>query len=53
MVTNEERWGREGLGVWDWYMHTIIYGIDGPPGPAVLHRELYPILCDNLHGKRY
>ena len=33
-----------GLGVWDWHMHTIIYGMDGQQGPAVEHKELHNIL---------
>ena len=28
------RWG-EGLGAWDWHMHTRVYGMDGQWGPAV------------------
>ena len=40
------------LGVWDWHMHTTIYKIDNQQGPTVQHRELYSILCNNLHGKR-
>ena len=27
--------GRDGLGVWDWHMHTLIHGIDGQRRPAV------------------
>ena len=30
-------------------LHTIKYGMNGQRGPAVPHRELYPILCDNLY----
>ena len=26
--------GRNGLGAWDWHMHTIVYGINGQ-GPVV------------------
>ena len=45
MVTKGDRWGsgRDGLGVWDWHMHTKAYGMTGQWGPAVQHRELYPI----------
>ena len=43
---------RDGVGVWDWHMHTVVYGMIGPWGPAIQHRELYPILCDNLYGRR-
>ena len=44
--------GREGLEVWDWQMHTEVYGMNGQQGPAVEHRELYPVFCDDLCGKR-
>ena len=44
--------GRYGLGVWNWHMHTVVYGMDGQWGTSVEHRELYPIFCDNLCGKR-
>ena len=27
--------GKNGLGVWDWHMHTEIYGMIGQQGPAV------------------
>ena len=27
--------GRDKLGVWDWHMHVIVYGMDGQQGPAV------------------
>ena len=31
-----EGWGgRDGLGVWDWHMHTEVYGMTGQQGPAV------------------
>ena len=39
---------REGLGVWDEQMQTIIYRMDKQQGPTVYHRELYPISCDKL-----
>ena len=26
--------GRDGLRVWDWHMHTIVYGMNGQQGPA-------------------
>ena len=38
MVTKEDRLGvgrREGLGIWDWHMHTAVYGMTGQLGPAV------------------
>ena len=53
--TKEDRWVEEGWiweGVWDWHMHTRVYGIVGQQGPAVYYRELYTIFSDNLHGKR-
>ena len=31
--------GRDGLGVWDWHMHTKVYGTIGQQGPAVQQRE--------------
>ena len=43
---------RDGLGVWDWHKHTAVCGMIGQWGPVVQHRELCPILCDNLYGKR-
>ena len=27
--------GRDGLGVWDWHLHTEIYGMMGRWGPAI------------------
>ena len=44
--------GGSGLGAWDWYVNTEVYGMIGPWGPAVQHRELYSICCDNPCGKR-
>ena len=44
--------GRDGLRVWDWHMHIEVYGMTGQWGPAVWHRELYQIFCDNLCEKR-
>ena len=43
---------RDGLGVWVWHMHIVVYGMDGQQGPAGQHREVYSIACDNLYGKR-
>ena len=31
--------GRDGLGAWDWQMHTSVYGMDGQQGPAVYSTE--------------
>ena len=40
--------GRDGeTGVWDEQMQTIIYR-SGKQGPAVKHRELYSIPCDEI-----
>ena len=32
-------------------MYPVVYGIVDQQGPAVVHRELYPIFYDNLYGK--
>ena len=34
---------RDGSGVWDWHVLTILCGMDGQRGPAVQHREFYSI----------
>ena len=54
MVTKGDRWGggKDGVGVWHWHAHTEVYGMIGQWGPAVQHRELYPVFSDNLRGKR-
>ena len=39
-------WERDGLGVWDQQMQTIMYRMDKQQGPTVEHRELYSISCD-------
>ena len=39
-------WGRDGLGVWDQQMQTIIYRMDKQQGPSVQHRELYSVSYD-------
>ena len=52
MVTKGDRWGRDRLGVQDWHMHTEVYGMTGQEAPAIQHRELYLIFCDNFCGKR-
>ena len=33
-------------------MHTVVYGITDQGGLAVQHRQLHPIFCDNLCGKK-
>ena len=38
--------GKEGLGVWDQQMQTIMYKMDKQQGPIVQHRERYSISCD-------
>ena len=54
MFSKGEMWegGRDELGGWDGYRHTIIHKIDAYQGPTVWHREIYLILCNNLHGQR-
>ena len=51
MITKEE--GLVGLGVWDWQMHTFVYGTVGQRGLATQHREIYSVFCDNLYGHGY
>ena len=43
---------RDGLGVWDCHVYTMLYAMTGQQGPTVEHRELYPIFCDHLDGER-
>ena len=42
---------RDGTGVWDCHMETVVYGMIAQKGTAVQQRELYPIFCDGLYGK--
>ena len=37
MVTKENRWDgrRDGLGVWNWHIHTVVDGMTGQCGPTV------------------
>ena len=35
MVTKGEGRGRDGLKVWNWHMHTVVYRMDGQWGPAI------------------
>ena len=42
----------EELRVWNCHMHTEVYGTIGQRGPAVQHRDLYPVFGDKLWGKR-
>ena len=53
IVTKEDRLRRDELGVWSWRMNTIVYRMDGKQGPAVQHKELCPIFCDDRYGKKY
>ena len=45
-------WGRDGLGVRDQQMQTIIHRMDKQQGPTVQHRKLYSISCDKPKWKR-
>ena len=38
--------GREGLGVWDEQIQTVIYGMDKQQGATVYNTELYSISGD-------
>ena len=51
-LPNGTGWEGDGRGGWDWHMHTTAYGMTGQWGPAVWPRELCPIFCVGLHGKR-
>ena len=41
-------WGRESQGVWDGHGHTAGFNMENQQGPAVQHRDLCSILCNNL-----
>ena len=43
--------GREGLGVWDQQMQTIIYGMDKQQGFCTRNYIQYPVI--NYNGKEY
>ena len=43
--------GEGWTGGWEWHINTEVYGMVGQWG-LMEHRELYPILCDHLCGKR-
>ena len=47
-VKREGGWGRDGLGVWDQQMQTIINKMDKQQGPAVQHRGPYSTSWDRL-----
>ena len=54
ITTGSSEWsGREGLGVWDLQMQTILYKMDKQQGPTVQHRELYLISYNNPYGKEH
>ena len=40
--------GRDGLEFCE--RHTFVYEMDNQQGPALAHREIYSVLCDNLYG---
>ena len=46
VAKGEEGWERDGLGVWDQQIQTILYRMDKQQGPTVEHRELYSIFYD-------
>ena len=48
----QRKHGRDGLGVWEWHMYTVVNEMTGQWGPDIQHRELCTIYCDNLYGKR-
>ena len=43
-------WERDELGFCD-LAHSVMYGMTGHWGPAVQHREPYPVFCGGLCGK--
>ena len=51
-LPKETVWGQGNrLGVWNWHVHTEVYGTIGQRGLAIQHKELYPIIYDNMCGK--
>ena len=40
--------GRDGQGVRDGHGHTAVFNMENQQGPALQHRELCSILCNNL-----
>ena len=42
---------RERLRFVDWHVHTAIFKVDNQQRPAVYHRELCSIYCNDLNGK--
>ena len=45
--------GREGLGVWDWQMQTMIQRMDKQQGPSVSTGNCIQYHVINHHGKEY
>ena len=43
-----EEWGKDGLGVWDQWMQTIIYRLNKQQGPTIVN-----IMLINNNGKEY
>ena len=35
VTSGDKWWRRDGLEVWDWHMHTMVYEMTGKWGPAV------------------
>ena len=52
MVPKGDRLVGDRLGVWDWHMHTEVYGMTGQWGPATEPREPHPLFCHHLCGNR-
>ena len=44
--------GEGWMGVWSGQTLTFVHGMDDQRGPAVQHREIYSIFCNNLYGNR-
>ena len=40
-------------GVWDGHRRPEVYGVTGQRGPAVEHRELYPVFWNHLGGEGF
>ena len=40
--------GRDSQGVWDGHGHMAVFNMENQQGPAVQHRELCSILCNDL-----
>ena len=43
--------GRDSRGVWDGHGHTAVFNMENQQGPAVQHRELWPVTCGSLGGR--